>query len=559
MKEHYYKTFFRKSPTAYSYHRALFDEQGMPVDYEYLELNESCEKLLGLHAAKITNKRFYDVFPSGWKGEAHWKDILDEAIIQQSATRFTICKVDMQKWICVTVFPLHGDIFACIFQDVTKEFILDKGIESFLQVNLDMLCVANTDGEFLRVNKKFEDTLGFRIEELEGTKFTDLIHPDDIPATMKAMQHLKEQRSISSFMNRIKSKDGSYKYFEWKSQPNGPYIVASARDITEKRLEEIKLLELARKLQQKNKELNELATTDELTGLYNRYYIDQNIDKEIRRSDRYEEPLSLIILDLDFFKCVNDTFGHPVGDEVLKYIAEITRQVIRKSDIIARIGGEEFAIFLPYCTINGALVVAEKIRKLLEHTEHPIAGIVTASFGVAERRKKEGFYEWYKRADEALYRAKSGGRNRVVSAENEQHIPIASVRLEWKEEWESGNQKIDEQHQDLIKQGNSLIYMILSNADYEQTLQQLEIVLNHIMKHFASEELILASIKYPGYKKHMRIHKSLVERAMQLKEAYLNGEFKASAFFSFIVDDIIIGHMLHADREYFPYIQNEKD
>lgn len=556
MNEHYYKKFFKQSPTAYSYHKVLLDDQGNPFDYEYLALNDACEKLFDLQASEVINKRFYELFPQGWEGEYKWKNLLNEAIMNCQTTHLTIHQVSLQKWIRVTVFPLSCETFACIFHDVTKEFILDQGIEGFLQVNLDMLCVANTKGEFVRVNKKFEETLGYSIEELEGKNFGFLVHPKDTASTMDIMEQLKKQNSINSFTNRVLCKDGSYKYLEWRSQPNGQYIYASARDITEKRLEEIKLLRLAKRLQKKNEELNELAITDELTGLYNRHYIDQIIENEMSRSDRYDEPLSMILLDLDFFKRVNDTWGHPVGDEVLKHTAEITQNIIRKSDMMARMGGEEFAVFLPHCTITGALVVAEKIRKLLENTKHPIAGVVTASFGVAERRKNEPFYNWYKRVDEALYRAKEGGRNRVVSTDSQQHVPVASVRLEWKVEWESGNKIIDEQHRDLIKHGNSLIYMSLSNAGYEQTLEQLNIVLNHVVDHFASEEEILHSIGYPGYERHAQIHNSLVDKALKLKEAYQNGGLKASSFFSFIVDDIIIGHMLHSDRDYFPYTQN---
>ncbi len=557
MDEHYYKRFFKQSPTAYSYHKVLLNDQGFPFDYEYLELNPACEKLFNLQASKVLNKRFYELFPQGWEGEYKWKDLLNEAILNRQTIQFTIYQISLQKWIRVTAFPLSGDTFACVYDDVTKEHLLDKGIEGFLTVNLDMLCVANTNGEFIRVNEKFEDTLGYTVKELEGESFVSLVHPEDIAPTIETMNKLIEQQSINSFINRIRCKDGSYKYIEWRSQPNGQYIYATARDITEKHMEEIQLLQLAKSLQEKNEELNELAITDELTGLYNRHYIDQIIENEMSRSDRYDEPLSMILLDLDFFKRVNDSWGHPIGDEVLRRTAEITKNNIRKSDIMARMGGEEFAIFLPHCTITGALVVAEKIRNLLESTEHPMAGVVTSSFGVAERRKNESFYNWYKRADEALYRAKEGGRNRVISADNQHDVPVASVRLEWKVEWESGNTVIDEQHRDLIKQGNSLIYMSLSNASYEQTLQQLDTVLNHVVDHFDSEEEILSSIDYPGYEKHTKIHKGLVEKAVQLKESYLKGELKASAFFSFIVDDIIIGHMLHADREYFPYTQNK--
>ena len=143
-------------------------------------------------------------------------------------THFDIHQVSLQKWIRVTLFSLNEDTFACVYDDVTKEYMLDKGIEGFLKVNLDMLCVANTNGKFVRVNKKFEDTLGYPVKELEGKSFICLVHPDDIPSTTEVMNELKEQKSISSFINRIRCKDGSYKYLEWRSQPNDQYIYASA-------------------------------------------------------------------------------------------------------------------------------------------------------------------------------------------------------------------------------------------------------------------------------------------------------------------------------------------
>lgn len=559
MLEHHYLKFFKQSPTAYSVHKVVLDEQGIPLDYEYLDINHAYEKMFGVKAGEIVNKRFYEIFPQGWEGEENWKKRLNTAIIEGQTTSFTIFQFSLEKWIRVTVFPIEPDTFASIFLDVTKEYMLDQGIEAFLKVNLELLCVANTKGEFIRVNRKFEDTLGYSVNELEGKSFVSLVHPDDLEATHRAIEQLKEQKSINGFINRVRCKDGMYKYLEWRSQPYGPYIYASARDITAKREEELRLLQLTKKLQQKNAELSELAITDELTGLYNRHYIDQMMENILSRADRYHEPLSLILFDLDFFKRVNDTWGHYIGDEVLRQIAAVTKKNIRKSDIMARMGGEEFAILLQNCSIDDALTVAEKIRKLLEKTKHPIAGVVTASFGVAERRPNEAFYSWYKRVDEALYRAKEGGRNRVVSADNPRDIPVASVRLEWKAEWESGNPVIDEEHQELIKLGNSLIYMSLSDTGYEQILKQLDAVLNHVVNHFASEEKILSSIGYPDYEKHARIHEGLVCKAMELKEAYQKGELKASSFFSFIVDDIIIGHMLHSDREYFPYTKNARD
>ena len=160
------------------------------------------------------------------------------------------------------------------------------------------------------------------------------------------------------------------------------------------------------------------------------------------------------------------------------------------------------------------MIVAEKIRKALCTTCHPITGTVTASFGVAERRKYESYYDWYKRADEALYRAKESGRNCVISTDDQNSIPVASIRLEWKTEWESGNKEIDAQHKELVELGNSLIYMSLSNVGVEKTMHQLDRVLHHIVDHFAAEEAIIKHAGYPHYEQHARIHKGLVEKSI---------------------------------------------
>ena len=144
----------------------------------------------------------------------------------------------------------------------------------------------------------------------------------------------------------------------------------------------------------------------------------------------------------------------------------------------------------------------------------------------------------------------------MICSNQQENTPIAKVNLDWKSEWESGHQQIDGQHKELVKQGDILIQMSLSNEGYEKILHQLEIVLNHIVVHFDTEEQILKDIGFPDYETHATIHKNLVQQALQLKESYQNGQLKSSAFFSFIVDEIIIGHMLEQDQKFFSYIPN---
>ncbi len=168
-------------------------------------------------------------------------------------------------------------------------------------------------------------------------------------------------------------------------------------------------------LRQKNGALSKVATTDKLTGVFNRVHFDAQVVLEINRAQRLGERVSLILVDMDWFKTINDRYGHQAGDEVLRRAADLARSVIRSTDMIFRWGGEEFAILAPGTGIAGALSLAEKLRTCLATGRFPVPHQVTASFGVAEFRPGSDLESWFKEADEAMYRAKSLGRNRVES------------------------------------------------------------------------------------------------------------------------------------------------
>jgi len=169
-------------------------------------------------------------------------------------------------------------------------------------------------------------------------------------------------------------------------------------------------------LQAQAAKLEELATTDALTGAYNRRKFNELILAEIERVRRYGHPLSLFILDIDHFKRINDTRGHETGDEVLVVLAGLIRAGIRATDSLARWGGEEFVVLSPEVTVEEAMGLAERLRAAAGTHEYSFVGKVTASIGVAQHRAGETADELFARADEALYRAKQGGRDRVELA-----------------------------------------------------------------------------------------------------------------------------------------------
>lgn len=165
--------------------------------------------------------------------------------------------------------------------------------------------------------------------------------------------------------------------------------------------------------------LQEMADTDGLTGLFNHRYFQKQIELEARRAKRYKRPLSLILFDIDHFKSFNDSYGHPIGDAVLKEISTLARESLRNVDILCRYGGEEFAALLPETDSSSALAIAERMRNNISSHVFQFANMepltVTVSLGIATMPPAADKQELISMADQALYRAKDGGRNRVAS------------------------------------------------------------------------------------------------------------------------------------------------
>ena len=176
----------------------------------------------------------------------------------------------------------------------------------------------------------------------------------------------------------------------------------------------------------RNRALSEVSSRDTLTGLYNRWYVIEKIDTELNRALRHGSPMAVLMLDIDYFKRVNDTYGHSAGDQVLQGVGKLLRDSCRVYDIPGRYGGEEFCIVLPETRVGNTSVVAERIRTRLESTALPCGDAtiaVTASIGVAGLESSAGSVlspaALIDRADRALYAAKHRGRNRVELWEDE--------------------------------------------------------------------------------------------------------------------------------------------
>ena len=273
------------------------------------------------------------------------------------------------------------------------------------------------DGRFSYVNHKLAEIFGYELDELIRMDPSNMAVGLDKEVVLSTLEkHFNHSLESTEFTFQGRRKDGMLVNIEGRStcmNAGGKTIViVILLDITERVSAEKSVQELQTQLQDQ-------ATRDPLTGLYNRRYFDESINRELSRAERNGYPLSLVIGDIDNFKAVNDSYGHLAGDEVLRMFSDMLRHNSRSGDIICRYGGEEFVLVLPGMDLAGALKRAEQLRAAFAGMEIPYnASIiqVTASFGIATfKGNGEKGEHLIAAADKALYAAKNGGRNKVTS------------------------------------------------------------------------------------------------------------------------------------------------
>lgn len=261
------------------------------------------------------------------------------------------------------------------------------------------------------INEYWARMLEYTLEEVGGhiDNWRSLLHPDDSERVNFELNcYLKGECSQYKIQYRLKSGSGGWKWIldsgkivERDNQGGALRLIGIHMDITESK--------------EHTERLERLTVTDSLTGLSNRMKLHSELDREIERAKRYRLPLSLIMFDIDHFKSINDNFGHDIGDAVLVSLSRLAQSVVRKVDLLARWGGEEFMVLVPNTALNDAVLLAEKLRETFEEQYFERPSQVTASFGVSQFSAADDFDSFTKRVDEALYEAKRGGRNRVVA------------------------------------------------------------------------------------------------------------------------------------------------
>jgi len=291
------------------------------------------------------------------------------------------------------------------------------------------MLVVQADGRIALANKAAVDLVGFSQTELEGEP-VEILLPDDLhdPHVAHRAEYAEDPQDRLMGEHRdlqVSRKDGAVIPVEIGLRPvetsSGPMVVCTLVDLRYRRAVKEDLLKLTATLEARNERLAELATTDSLTSLRNRQAFMDHLETQMETSVRHARPLSVLMLDIDYFKTYNDRFGHLAGDEVLRRLGGVLRDASRRSDLVARLGGEEFGVILPETEVKGAVTFGERFREAVETYEWPLrevtvsVGATTVAFqGPVPRPDPPTISQILREADQALYRSKDLGRNRIT-------------------------------------------------------------------------------------------------------------------------------------------------
>ena len=556
-----FRLFTARSEDGYCFQRILLDENNLPYDYQIISVNEALLKIFQKNKDHFIGRRITDQLLFSAEFSNQLAKLYSNVSISKNTESKEIYYKELKKMILVTVFYMGKNSCVTRFSNVSEEKIVEKSLTEIFNYNPEFLVITDEKFKIVKVNKTFEQIAGNNLEVILSSGFLKFIHIEDIAETLNSLAKVNDVNPMVTFCNKLRKNNNNYIEVEWWCMLNKGYIYLSGRDVTaekamKRKIEQTnkELLMLNEQLKEKNEKLLKSAITDELTGVYNRKFFEKRVVEEMEIADRANENISLIIFDLDRFKLVNDNFGHQFGDEVLKRTTQIAGDLIRKTDFLNRVGGEEFAIILPNTNKTQAVFVAEKVRKALEDNKHFKVGQVTGSFGVAERMKAESLRSWYKRADNALYQAKNTGRNRVVDSDKID-IPLVSLQVQWRQEWNCGNDEIDEQHDKILQIANDLITKIYAGASHNECMDMIKLFLEYVVNHFATEERILMEIEYDGLIAHIKKHEYLTNKAIYLKECYEKKELQPAAFLSFIIDEVVVEHLTKEDTKFFALLK----
>ncbi|MCP4136366.1 MAG: diguanylate cyclase [bacterium] len=329
---------------------------------------------------------------------------------------------EMEKWQIWSLQAIYDENenlieYQCMGEDITIQKLAEREYYNqkiYLQSVLDSqdhMIVVTTRDEIILGNNSFLSFFGYKTL-------------NDFNRKIKSIGELAVE--IEDYIS--KPDNGNWLNIDFENPDNQNLVAFQPEGLTSPRIFSINISLLSvddqgyvitftdvTELEQRSMKLEEKASYDPLTKIFNRSKFDELLVSEIERSQRYYNSLSIIFFDIDHFKRINDTYGHQIGDSVLRNLAFLVQRNIRKADIFARWGGEEFVLVLPQTEVKGAAIVAEKLRVSIRQFEFEEVGQVTISFGVTSLTDTDTAEELLSRSDKALYKAKEAGRDRVIT------------------------------------------------------------------------------------------------------------------------------------------------
>lgn len=405
----------------------------------YTGCNTAFACFIGMQKEKIVGAGVFDIYPPKL-AEVYYKADMD--LMQKKDTQIYETKV------------LHADKS---LHDVTfyKSVILDRNgnVSGLVGVISDITEHKQAEGELQQIKHKMENALAWKnaifnastvaVLAVTGKRIITEVNPkflelfgyslDEVIGKSVKMIHLDEQ-AYTYFGNSVysqtayhimvkieyqfKRKDGTIFWTEISGRAIDQTdldkgVIWVMINITERKKIENELKNKNRLLIHANRVLKKKSIRDSLTNVYNHQFIVTALEKLLEHANRYNEALTILMVDIDHFKRVNDMYGHQAGDYIITTIVRIIKSSLRKADLIGRYGGEEFLIILPKTDMSSAVVVAERIRQNIENKKYKIPDLkITASIGLAEYHGEE-ISSLINHADECLYKAKRNGRNRI--------------------------------------------------------------------------------------------------------------------------------------------------
>lgn len=435
-----------------------------------------------------------------------------------------------------------------------------------------LIAVVSRKGAYLFANAQFASALGLPVDELLGRPENDVLRMVD-GAELLRVDALATKAGPANFFEegRIRGRRRRFLTVRYPVRNGDGEAIATGLTAIEvvasepcddaMRANLASVEERNSELQRALEQMERLAYTDRLTGAWNRRHLEDSALIEMSRAERHGFPVSLLIIDVDHFKALNDRHGHAAGDRVLVDLVCRIRSGIRRTDTVTRWGGEEFVVLAPDTPLHEAERLAHKIR---DHVAAATLGenlVVTVSIGVAEYECGAGFESWFADADRALYKAKSSGRNSVVcdsltglraSLGRSRNAPL---QLNWREAYRSGHPLLDLQHERLFAHANLLLDAIVSGAPREERLRIIQELLERVREHFSDEERVHAETGVPDRHAHAAEHARLLDKATGMYELIVQEDAPAIELFQFLAYDVIAQHVLGADRRTAPYLQ----